>query len=179
MERRRMLEYLSGLLAATSAALIGVPGLRYVLGSVRSTQSRGLDCRLARLKDLPPAKPVRLAVKGDRRDAWTVYAGQSLGRVWVIRRTDDKVPAVQSQVEAFLATCPHLRCSVQLDGSGDAFICPCHKAKFHLSGAAYNEQELGFRNPASRGLDPLPCQIVVDAAGEAWVHVQFQDSSRA
>ena len=196
MDRRAVLKCVSGLIAAGCGAIVGIPGLRYVIETVRRREeSQVARQRLIRLKDLPVGRPTQVAFTGRRRDAWTVYEKENIGRVWLVRQsptsqgstasqsettglsTADKVPgaAGKIQVKAFTAVCPHLGCGIKVDGSGRQFICPCHKAAWDVSGCKVSDAELGHKNPSPRDLDLLECSVVVDEqTGESWVEVKYE-----
>lgn len=177
MDRRRSLEWLSGLLAAGCAALLAIPGASYIVGAVRPQPSPGAGGatrrRVGRLKDLPVNRPVSLAVTGKRRDAWTTYPEQPIAQLWFLRRDDDAVAPEKTRISAFGTICPHLKCRVLMDVGQKQFICPCHKGAFHLDGQPISDKELGYHNPVPRGLDEYACHVVKDDRDEWWVEVEY------
>ncbi len=175
MNRRSMLEALSAGLAAACSAAIAIPGMRYVFAAVQQReQSAATTTRLIRLRDLPVRRPVEANVPGSRRDAWTVYPAETIGRVWLVRQTEASVPESEARVEALSSICPHLGCAVQLGKEGMSFLCPCHKAQFDLAGRRIARGPGGEKNPAPRGMDGLDCRVVQDgSSGEWWVEVQY------
>lgn len=176
MNRRRMLQWLSGMIATACSAVVAVPGVAYVFATVRRREASGATVRrVTPLDVLRPGQPVAMAISGSRQDAWTLYPEELIGRVWLVRKTDEKTPAAESQVEAFTTVCPHLGCEVQENAGGKGFYCPCHKAKFDTSGARVSSKQLGKHNPAPRGLDSLECRVVQDEqSGEWWVEVKYE-----
>ncbi len=176
MNRRTVLQWLSFAIGSACAAIVAVPGLFYIIDPLRRRNaSKGVSQRIARLEDLTSGVPKRFAVSGRRRDAWTLYDRETLGRVWLVRRSGETTPPAQCQVDAFTAVCPHLGCAVELDASQKQFICPCHQAAFNLSGDALSSSELGRRNPTPRGMDSLQCSVVQDATtGQWWVETTFE-----
>lgn len=176
MNRRNLLKWISRVIAGTCSAVVAVPGIGYVLAPLRRGRSApAVVRRVIPLKNLRVGEPVLVALAGSRRDAWTHYARETIGRVWLVRRTGRRTPPDQAQVDAFSAICPHLGCSTQFDASRGRFVCPCHRAEFHLSGEAVDDEQLGFQNPAPRGLDSLPCRIVQEEpSGAWWVEVEYE-----
>lgn len=178
MNRRDLLKWLSRAIASACAAVLAVPGVNYLWGTTRREQSgERTTQRLVRLSDLLPDQPVDVAVTGTRHDAWFAWPDEVLGRVWLVRRTDESTPAPNSRVDAFCSRCPHLGCEVQLQDAAHRFVCPCHKAAFDLQGRRLGDRQLGHKNPSPHGLRTLPCHVVQDAdSGDWWVEVSYENS---
>jgi Rieske Fe-S protein len=131
--------------------------------------------RVLQLTALPPGVPREVAVRDLRQDAWTLYPEETVGRVWLLRKTDRNVPPEKTAIDAFTTVCPHLGCAVQLDADRQKFICPCHKAAFRLNGERLITAEAGPKNPAPRGLDALECRVAYDDEhNQWWVEVRYQ-----
>src|SRR5262245_36352961 len=129
MTRRTMFEWLARVMGAACAAIVGVPAVRYLIDPLRRRTTLDRDFkRVVRLDALPIGIPREVAVRDARQDAWTQYAEEIVGRVWLVRRGDAEAPPDQAEVAVLATICPHLGCSVQLDGAAKKFICPCHKA---------------------------------------------------
>lgn len=175
MTRRTLLEWAARAMGAACAAIVGVPAIRYLIDPLRRRPSAQHDFkRVARLDGLPANIPREFAVRDIRQDAWTLYPEETIGRVWIVKRSDG-VPPTEAKVDAYASVCPHLGCAIQLDAAGKKFVCPCHKAGFRLSGERMSEKELGRKNPAPRDMDSLDCRVVQDADTQQWwVEVRFQ-----
>ncbi|OYV79101.1 MAG: hypothetical protein B7Z73_19275, partial [Planctomycetia bacterium 21-64-5] len=129
--------------------------------------------RVARLSDLVPGQPKSFPVVGSRRDAWTLYPDEVIGRVWLLC---EKAPSDgrQPDVKAFTAVCPHLGCAIQHDAGKQRFLCPCHRATFDLAGQPLPEPS-GKKSHAPRGMDGLECRLVRDQdESEWWVEVRYE-----
>jgi menaquinol-cytochrome c reductase iron-sulfur subunit len=175
MTRRKLLEWAARTLGALCGAVVAVPGMLYLLDPLRrrTRKERGFN-RVARLAELPPGVPRELPVRDVRRDAWTSYPQETIGRVWLVRRSDEP-SASSAVVDCYATACPHLGCAIGFDAAKKRFVCPCHKAGFHLTGRRLSESELGQRNPSPRDMDSLDCRIGSDeATGEKWVEVRFE-----
>jgi menaquinol-cytochrome c reductase iron-sulfur subunit len=175
MERRAVLKLASGLIAAACSAIVGIPGVRYIVSTVRRREtSEETVQRVIRLKDLPVGRPVQVAISGRRRDAWTVYARESIGHVWLVRRKPKGKETEDADVLAFASNCPHLGCAVKFESPKQRFTCPCHKAAWNVSGEKLSDRQLGYKNPTPRALDSLECRLVDDEqTGEPWVEVKY------
>lgn len=178
MRRRTLLKLVSGCLGALCAAVVGIPGVSFVLEALRKNGSNGDRVRrVARLKDLPVGKPIAVPIIGAREDAWTVHPDEVLGRVWLVRRKSDAKEGVAAtaEVAAYSATCPHLGCAVQHDVKENRFLCPCHRAIFGLDGERVAATKGVQKNPSPRAMDLLECRLVTDeSTQEVWVEVTFQ-----
>jgi menaquinol-cytochrome c reductase iron-sulfur subunit len=91
--------------------------------------------------------PRRFPVVTDRMDAWTGYAAEPVGAVWLRREAGSDV------VQALSATCPHAGCSVEMAAGGTCFRCPCHNSEFTFGGGIVHP------SPSPRPMDPLDCRV--------------------
>jgi len=164
-DRRSLLRWAIHGLSAIFAVVLGVPAALFLIDA-RNRPARQNGFRtVARLDDLEIGKPTLEIVTDSRRDAWTLYPNDVVGRAWLIRRANN-------QVEAFTTVCPHLGCSVNF--TGHEFLCPCHGGRFDLSG--HRKEEPGQTNPAPRGLDTLA--VNQDALRQGIVQVEYQEFMR-
>jgi len=143
--RRGALKVLVALGGAAYAGAIVVPAAIMLAPSSESGAGKERWLRVCRLSDLTEGEPRRVVVVGDERDAYTVTKDQLLGSIWVTKKGES--------VTVLSAVCPHLGCSIDLNGDKKSFSCPCHTSKFSLAGAA----EAG---PSPRGMDPLTARVV-------------------
>jgi len=145
------------------AALAYVPpliaGLCALVHPLRQKGKGGRFYRLARLENLPEdGTPHRVPVIADREDAWTRYAQEPIGAVFLMR--------TGNEVKAIHVVCPHAGCFVNYDAQQKKFFCPCHNASFDLSG-----RRLEANSPSPRDLDTL--EVDTRRLPEVWV--QFQN----
>jgi quinol---cytochrome c reductase iron-sulfur subunit, bacillus type len=143
-----------------SAVFVGgavVPAARLAMAPVLSaTHVEGRWIRIARLSDLKDGEPKRVPVISEVTDAWTKYARENLGAVWLLRNRDE--------VRAFSVTCPHLGCGIEKSEGG--FGCPCHTSNFDAAGKRVS-------GPSPRDMDTLETRVVGDGAERA-IEVRFQ-----
>jgi len=106
--------------------------------------------RVALLDQVPDdGKPYFFPVVTNRKDAWTQYAEQKVGAVFLIRQPGDDSPT------AFTAKCPHAGCSVGYSAEEEQFKCPCHTSAFHVDGCRVN----GDQEVAPRDMDSLDVEL--------------------
>ena len=91
--------------------------------------------------------PRQFAVVADRVDAWTGFAAEPIGAVYLRREKGSDT------VEALSATCPHAGCFVEIESQERCFRCPCHNSKFTLDGG------MVAPSPSPRAMDGLECQV--------------------
>lgn len=177
MNRREILAWLSRGMSAVVAGMIGVPGIRFLSGSTPASAETTFDFqRLKRLEDLQVDQPMLVPIMGTQRDAWVQSDQEVIGRVWLVRPKADEAGANGDKpIRAFNSTCPHMGCQIQEQTSCSGFVCPCHKATFHINGQRQTSEEGQEHNPAPRDMDDLPCRIVQDpATGDSWIEVKYQ-----
>ena len=156
LDRRRgfltkMIAVLFGAIAYLAPAATGIWAFLNPLGE---KSSAGRTFRLASLGALD-AVPRKFAVIADRVDAWNRFPNEPVGAVYLRRRED-------GQVEAIQVVCPHAGCSVRFEAEAAKFLCPCHTASFDVSG-----KRLDATSPSPRDLDTLDVEIRNE--DEVWV----------
>jgi menaquinol-cytochrome c reductase iron-sulfur subunit len=156
-ERRGMLKTI---VAAGSAIFVGgaaAPAVAVALApALKKGDSGETWVRVARLSDLTEGEPKRAPVIAEMTDAFTRYAKENLGAVWLLRTGDD--------VRALSVTCPHLGCGVEKSESG--FGCPCHTSVFDATGKR-------LAGPAPRDMDTIDARVV-GVGVERAVEVMFK-----
>lgn len=166
--RRNFLKWATHGLGALFGLLLGVPAVAYLIDARnRPAPKRDLQ-RVAKLSDLEIGQPKQVVISDLRRDAWTLYPNDVVGRVWLVRQDKDKV-------DAFTTICPHLGCSVDWRADQKLFICPCHNGTFDPRGELVERP--GMLNPAPRGMDRLELVMVKNDAnpGDPFIDVKYEN----
>src|SRR5439155_5572511 len=147
-------------LGALFGVVLGVPAVAFLIDP-RNRPARKSDFkRVAKLSELEKGIPRQVVIRDVRTDAWNVHPNDVIGRVWLVRRDDDKI-------DAFTTICPHLGCSINYDAGDKLFVCPCHNGTFDLSGKRQEHALGGGTNPAPRDMDALELKEVRDAGNPA------------
>jgi cytochrome b6-f complex iron-sulfur subunit/menaquinol-cytochrome c reductase iron-sulfur subunit len=152
--RRGALKALAVASGAIYAGALIVPAARMLAPSSGGGAGKARWIRVGRLADVKPDEPKRVVVIADEKDAYTITRDQLLGSLWLVRKGDE--------VKALSAVCPHLGCSIDLNGDKQSYFCPCHVSKFSLAGDPVS-------GPSPRGMDPLEVRIV-----DGFVEVDFR-----
>lgn len=161
-DRRSFLRWLIHSLGALLAVVLGAPAVAYLLDP-RHRRSAASDFQtVARRSDLVVNQPREVVIRQNRRDAWTVYRDEVVGRVFLVKQPD-------GQVLAFTTICPHLGCSINYTGQADIpFLCPCHGARYRLDGTRIDPEH----NPAPRSMDTL--EVRADPEDPDLIQVKYQ-----
>lgn len=154
--RRRFLRWLSGLGAAVSGVLIGIPVIRSFVSPLAAKPVTALWVKVAEdTALLDVGVPVRADFVKEQKDAWIETIAQN--SVWLY--SDDG-----ETFKAYNGHCTHLGCSYSYDKETKTFACPCHRGQFDVKTGAV------LAGPPPRGLDELPVEVRDSA-----VYVQFKD----
>jgi Rieske Fe-S protein len=142
---------------AAACAVPAAAGLAAFLNPLRVKTQAGQFLRLASLAMLPEdGAPQKFPVIAQRTDAWNRFPEEPVGAVFLRRAAADKVEALQ-------VVCPHAGCYVAYDAKSNGFYCPCHAARFDISGKRLDPAS----SPSPRDLDVL--QAEVRNGSEVWV----------
>lgn len=143
--RRSFLRWVSGVGAAISGVLVGIPVIRsfvspvlvkpVVSGWIKVADDTAL---------LDVGVPVRADFVKEQADAWIQSIAQN--SVWLYSEDGEKF-------KAYNPRCTHLGCSYFYDKESKTFGCPCHRGQFDVKTGAV----LG--GPPPRPLDELPVEV--------------------
>lgn len=140
--RRTVLGWLIGSIAATIGAAVGIPLFGYtVLPALKRQKPSWSD--VGSVEILKPLHPQELACIHSVIDGWQKTTTKK--SVWVVKDN-------QGAVTVFSPLCTHLGCGYRWKGEESRFYCPCHNSYFAIDGKV-----LG--GPAPRPLDTLPSKI--------------------
>lgn len=158
--RRTFLNWAVEGLGAIFALIFGAPVVAYLIDP-RNRPSPPEDFRPVAgvtVRQLRPNHPLQGVIRNVRRDAWTLYPDDVIGRVWINRKCDGDTADC---FEVFTTVCPHLGCAINCDQAAPEFkfICPCHNGQFACDGARRPSGD-GYENPAPRSMDSLEFRLV-------------------
>jgi menaquinol-cytochrome c reductase iron-sulfur subunit len=125
-----------------------VAGLWAFLDPLRRTRGTASFLAVADLAAIPDdGLPRQFPVITERVDAWTGFAAEPVGAVYLRREKGSR------DVQALSATCPHAGCFIDLEKNGRCFRCPCHNSAFTLDGG------IVAPSPSPRAMDELECRV--------------------
>ena len=130
-------------------------GLWAFLDPLRRSSAASAFLPVTDLSSIPDdGVPRQFPVIADRVDAWTGFAAEPIGAVY-LRRAQGS-----ATVEALSATCPHAGCFVEIESEERCFRCPCHNRRFSLDGG------IVAPSPSPRAMDSLECRVAKSGAVE-------------
>jgi Rieske Fe-S protein len=121
--RRRVLAYLTGLIGAVIAAVLGIPlAAFYIAPSL--ARRKPIWVELGPISSVRPNEPIKFTYSYGKIDGWlekvvrgTAYAVRTDGDMFVLSNL-----------------CTHLGCGVRWERDAKAFLCPCHNGRFDITG---------------------------------------------
>ena len=155
--------FLAKVLAFACGGLATLPpvaaGLWAFLDPLRRPGSAASFLPVADLAAIPDdGRPRPFPVIAERTDAWTGFAAEPVGAVYLSREPGSR------EVRALSATCPHAGCFIDLEKATGCFRCPCHNSSFTRDGG------IVAPSPSPRAMDALECRV----GGNGRVEVKWQ-----
>jgi len=144
--------FLAEILAVCCGGLATLPpllaGLWVTLDPLRRRGAAATFLPVTEIGSVPDdGIPRRFSVVADRIDAWTGFAAEPIGAVYLRREPGSP------DVQALSATCPHAGCFVEMESQDRCFRCPCHNSRFLLDGG------IVAPSPSPRAMDGLECRV--------------------
>ncbi len=129
LPRRDFLARMVGAVAGAVAALLGIPGVVFVIGPSQEHTS-GDWVSLGTIDEFPLRKPRLISATVAKQQGWVVEEQE----VSVFVSTEDGTDFV-----AMSDKCTHLGCRVRYvdeidEAAGPGFFCPCHNGVFDAAG---------------------------------------------
>jgi Rieske Fe-S protein len=157
--RRRLLNFLAGLVLAVISLLVAVPAVGYFLGPLRRRGGKnGAGAAFqdaGPVSDLPVGQWRLLSLEMVQEDGWKKTRVRHA--VWARRQGEGG-----REITVLSSLCPHLGCPVNWHPDQAQFNCPCHGGTFDTEG-----RQTG--GPPPRPMDPLDFEV---RQGRLWVRWQ-------
>ncbi len=128
ISRRDFIKVTTGIVGGLIGAAIGLPAIAYVLDPAFKPGAKEGWIAVGKAADMQVGKPypfsfTRVQVNGWERTS-TTHGG------FVIRHSENP-----QDIIILNSRCTHLGCTVNWKEEAQAFVCPCHDAKFSEQGA--------------------------------------------
>jgi menaquinol-cytochrome c reductase iron-sulfur subunit len=127
ISRREFIKGATAIIGGMITAVIGLPTIAYLIDPALRASAKEAWIPIGKLADIPIGKPspfsfTRVQVNGWERTS-TSHGG------FVIRKSEDP-----KDLLILNSRCTHLGCTVNWKDEANAFLCPCHDAKFDATG---------------------------------------------
>ncbi len=127
ISRREFIKGATAIIGGMITAVIGLPTIAYLIDPALKESAKETWIPIGKLADIPIGKPspfsfTRVQVNGWERTS-TSHGG------FVIRKSEDP-----KDLLILNSRCTHLGCTVNWKDEANAFLCPCHDAKFDATG---------------------------------------------
>lgn len=150
--RRQFVAGAAGVLSGIVAALIGIPGIGYLISPALERRDADEWVPLGPLEAIPEGEPTLYSFTRTSQIGWERTA-TSYG-AYVLRAPGD-------EIEVFSNVCTHLSCRVTWQEDRDIYVCPCHDGHFARDGEIIS-------GPQPRPLDRFEHKI---EEGTLWIHL--------
>ena len=127
ISRREFIKGATAIIGGLITAVIGLPTIAYLIDPALKESAKEAWIPIGKLVDIPIGRPspfsfTRVQVNGWERTS-TSHGG------FVIRKSEDP-----KDLLILNSRCTHLGCTVNWKDEANAFLCPCHDAKFDATG---------------------------------------------
>ncbi len=130
--RRSFFRWLTYLMSAVAAALVGIPFVAYLFGARKAPIHW---VALGAVADFPQNQTRRVKFDNPIRQTWDGMTAHT--EVYVRYEGEDKQEADETKRHKFLilaANCAHLGCPVEWFKESGLFMCPCHGGVYYANG---------------------------------------------
>ena len=139
ISRRGFFIAVTGIVGGMIGVVLGVPAIAYLLDPAFKSTAKEAWIPIGKLADMQVGKPYPFSFTRVQVNGWERTSTSHGG--FVIRKSEDP-----NQVVILNSRCTHLGCTVNWREDAQAFICPCHDAKF-------SEEGVVLGGPPPRPLD--------------------------
>jgi menaquinol-cytochrome c reductase iron-sulfur subunit len=127
ISRRDFIKITTGAIGGVITAAIGVPVVGYLIDPALREDKAGAPIAIGKLADIPVGKPFPFSFTITKVNGWERTASSFGG--FVLRKSEDP-----QDILILSSRCTHLSCRVNWKEEANAFVCPCHDAKFDSAG---------------------------------------------
>jgi Rieske Fe-S protein len=127
ISRRGFFTAVTGIVGGIIGLTLGVPAIAYLLDPAFKVSAKEAWIPIGKLADMQVGKPYQFSFTRVQVNGWERTSTSHGG--YVVRKSDNP-----NDLIIFNSRCTHLGCTVNWKDDAQAFICPCHDAKFSKDG---------------------------------------------
>lgn len=127
LSRRDFITATTGIVGGLIGVVLGIPAIGYLIAPALREDKAGAPIEIGQLNDIPVGQFYPFSFTITKVNGWERTANNYGG--YLMRRSEDP-----NDILVLSSRCTHLSCTVKWNQDADAFICPCHDAKFGPTG---------------------------------------------
>jgi Rieske Fe-S protein len=127
LNRRDFIKVTTGIVGGLIGAALGLPAIAYLLDPAFKSGGKEGWISIGKVADIEVGKPYAFSFTRVQVNGWERTSTSHGG--FVLRKSDDPADVV-----ILNSRCTHLGCTVNWKDEAQAFVCPCHDAKFSRDG---------------------------------------------
>jgi quinol---cytochrome c reductase iron-sulfur subunit, bacillus type len=127
LSRRDFILATTGIVGGIIGAVLGIPAIGYMIAPALREDKAGAPVQIGKLEDIPVGQFKPFSFTITKVNGWERTASNYGGYILRKSESPDDILVLSSR-------CTHLSCTVKWNQEANAFICPCHDAKFSPDG---------------------------------------------
>lgn len=127
MNRREFIKGATAMIGGLITAVIGLPTIAYLIDPALKESAKEAWIPVGKLENMPIGKPAPFSFTRVQVNGWERTSTSHGG--YIIRKSEDP-----KDLLILNSRCTHLGCTVNWKDEDNAFLCPCHDAKFDATG---------------------------------------------
>ncbi len=128
INRREFIKGATAIIGGLITAVIGLPTIAYLIDPALKESAKEAWIPVGKLADMSVGKPTPFSFTRVQVNGWERTSTSHGG--YIIRKSEDP-----KDLLILNSRCTHLGCTVNWKDEDNAFLCPCHDAKFDASGS--------------------------------------------
>jgi Rieske Fe-S protein len=139
LSRRDFIKVTTGIVGGLIGAVVGLPSIYYLIDPALREGGKDAWIPIGKFEDMQVGVPYPFSFTRVQVNGWERTASSYGG--YAIRKSDDP-----GDLLILNSQCTHLACTVNWSAEANAYLCPCHDAKFSIGGEVLD-------GPPPRALD--------------------------
>jgi menaquinol-cytochrome c reductase iron-sulfur subunit len=139
ISRRDFIKVTTGIVGGLIGVAIGLPSISYLIDPALQESGKDGWISIGKFEDMQIGKPYPFSFTRVQVNGWERTSSSFGG--YAVRKSDSS-----DDLLILNSRCTHLACTVNWHEESDAFLCPCHDAKFSKEGRVVD-------GPPPRALD--------------------------
>jgi menaquinol-cytochrome c reductase iron-sulfur subunit len=127
LSRRDFIKVTTGIVGGLIGAAIGLPAIYYLIDPALRPGGKDMWIAIGKLENMEIGRPYPFSFTRVEVNGWERTANSFGG--FALRKSEDP-----KDILILSSRCTHLSCSINWNEEAQAYICPCHDAKFSMEG---------------------------------------------